>query len=244
LSIVYRESGEFDHYLFLKESPNLVLVDTEIIVRAGVRLLVAGMGDALSTYYEARAVRRSGKDNQTGGKPTEAVFALAERCRDIILRDGENAKHAAECGVVTKAFENVVEANTYMSGVGFESGGLGAAHAIQKGLTHCPDLHSVYHGEKVAFCLVAQLVMENAPWSEMYEVLRFLKAVGLPVDFAELGVPDIDDAMLEIIAEHSTLPGMTIHNMPFEVNKGTVFAALKAADMIGASYIAENTKGE
>ncbi len=40
--------------------------------------------------------------------------------------------------------------NTYLSGVGFESGGL-AADAVHNGLTAIPDAHHYYHGEKVAF---------------------------------------------------------------------------------------------
>ena len=31
---------------------------------------------------------------------------------------------AAKEGICTKAVENVIEANTYLSGIGFESGGL------------------------------------------------------------------------------------------------------------------------
>lgn len=55
---------------------------------------------------------------------------------------------AAEQHVVTPALERVIEANTYLSGVGFESGGLAAAHAIHNGLTAIPDAHHYYHGEK------------------------------------------------------------------------------------------------
>lgn len=45
---------------------------------------------------------------------------------------------AAEQHVVTPALERVIEANTYLSGVGFESGGLAAAHAVHNGLTAIP----------------------------------------------------------------------------------------------------------
>lgn len=36
-------------YLVLPRNPDLVLVDSAIIAKAPVRLLVSGMGDALST---------------------------------------------------------------------------------------------------------------------------------------------------------------------------------------------------
>jgi glycerol dehydrogenase len=236
MSIIYKENGEFDRYLYLSESPNLVLVDLNTILNAGTRLLVAGMGDALATYYEARAVQRSGKNNQLVGKPTVAAWSLAEKARDILLHDGLNAKIAADIHVCTPAFENIVEVNTYLSGVGFESGGLAAAHAIQKGLTLVPDLHSVYHGFKVAFCVLVQLVMENAPLSEIDELIRFYHSVGLPSTFAELGLKNANDETIALIAENSIKAGMTIHNMPFEITKEKVFAAIKAADGIGRYY--------
>jgi glycerol dehydrogenase-like iron-containing ADH family enzyme len=36
-----------------------------------------------------------------------------------------------------------------MSGLGAESGGLAAAHAIHNGLAELPETHKMYHGEKV-----------------------------------------------------------------------------------------------
>ena len=54
LSVLYTDSGVFEEYLFLPSSPNMVLVDTEIVSKAPARLLVSGIGDALATYFEAR----------------------------------------------------------------------------------------------------------------------------------------------------------------------------------------------
>ena len=51
LSVIYTENGVFEKYLFLSSNPNLVLMDTDIIAKSPVRLTVAGMGDALATYF-------------------------------------------------------------------------------------------------------------------------------------------------------------------------------------------------
>ena len=95
---------------------------------------------------------------------------------------------AAEQHVVTPALERVIEANTYLSGVGFESGGLAAAHAVHNGLTAIPDAHHYYHGEKVAFGTVTQLVLENAPVEEIETVAALSHAVGLPITLAQLDI--------------------------------------------------------
>lgn len=57
LSVIYTDEGVFEEYLFLPANPNMVLMDTDIISKSPVRLTVSGMGDALATYFEARAVQ-------------------------------------------------------------------------------------------------------------------------------------------------------------------------------------------
>lgn len=236
LSILYKDNGEFDSYLFLNNCPDVVLVDTSVIAKAPARLLVAGMGDALATYFEARACRNSGKNNQVGGKPTRTATEIAALCWKYLKADGVTAKIAVEAGVCTEAVENIVEVNTYLSSVGFESGGLAAAHAIQKGFTHIPELHQIYHGEKVAFCTVAQLILENAPREELEEVMKFCVSVGLPITFEDMGYTLINLSDIKKAAEVSCVPKSTIHNMPFEVTPQMVYSALLATDALGKQY--------
>lgn len=57
LSVIYTDEGVFEKYLFLPSSPDMVMVDTDIVSKAPVRLLISGMGDALATYFEARACK-------------------------------------------------------------------------------------------------------------------------------------------------------------------------------------------
>lgn len=233
LSVIYQENGEFDTYLFLNHCPDMVLVDTEIIAKAPAALLAAGMGDAMATWFEARACRAAGKHNQVDGAPTRAATALAELCWTVLRRQGAAALRDVEAGISTPAVEDIVEVNTYLSGVGFESGGLAAAHALQKGLTLIPALHRAYHGNKVAFCTVAQLVMERAPQAELREVLTFCRSVGLPITLAELGWAEPEEAMLRLAAEKACVPGSTIHNLPFPVTAEDACRALAQADALG-----------
>lgn len=236
LSVVYTESGEFDHYLYLDHCPEVVVVDTGVIAKAPAKLLVAGMGDAMATCFEARACRASGSENQIHGSPTRAASGLADLCWMYLQRDGLRAKQAVETGVCTEAVETIVEVNTYLSGVGFESGGLAAAHAIQKGFTFIPQLHKLYHGDKVAFCTLVQLVMEDADPAEVNAVLDFCCAVGLPVCFADMGYPRPDRELLQKAAEKACAPNSTIHHMPFKVTPDMVFQALLATDSLGKSF--------
>lgn len=236
LSVIYTDEGVFERYLFLPANPTVVLVDTDIVAAAPARLLVSGMGDALATYFEARACQASGASNCVGGKVTLAAMSLARLCYETLLADGLKAKLAVERHVCTKAVENVIEANTYLSGVGFESGGLAGAHAIHNGLTAIPETHSLYHGEKVAFGTLVQLVLENAPLEELEEVLEFCTEVGLPTTLADLGVENPTQEQLMEVAKLACADADTLHNMPFPVDAASVYAAILAADELGKYY--------
>lgn len=236
LSVIYTDEGVFERYLFLPANPTVVLVDTDIVAAAPARLLVSGMGDALATYFEARACQASGASNCVGGKVTLAAMSLARLCYETLLADGLKAKLAVERHVCSKAVENVIEANTYLSGVGFESGGLAGAHAIHNGLTAIPETHSLYHGEKVAFGTLVQLVLENAPLEELEEVLEFCTEVGLPTTLADLGVENPTQEQLMEVAKLACADADTLHNMPFPVDAESVYAAILAADELGKYY--------
>ena len=105
--------------------------------------------------------------------------------------------------MVTPALERLVEANTLLSGLGFESSGLAAAHAVHNGLTVAPETHRFLHGEKVAFGLLAQLVMEGASRSTVEEVLAFSTSVGLPITLAQIGLPEVPASLLDQIAHRA-----------------------------------------
>lgn len=239
LSVIYTDEGVFEEYLFLPSNPNLVLMDTDIIVKSPVRLTVAGMGDALATYFEARACQRSDASTCAGGKVTGAAMALAELCFDTLMEEGVKAKIALEAGACTEAVEKVIEANTLLSGLGFESGGLAGAHAIHNGFTVLEECHSMYHGEKVAFGTITQLVLENVSVDDLEEIIDFCIEVGLPVTLKELGIKDATDEKIMAVATAACAETDTLHNMPFEVTPKKVAAAIRAADGYGRYFLGE-----
>ena len=150
LSVLYTDDGQFDEYLWLPANPDIILLDTDIIVAAPVRLIVSGMGDALATYFETRACMRSNTTSCMGGSVSKTAMALSELCFKTLMEDGAKALLAVNAGACTPAVENIIEANTYLSGIGFESGGIAAAHAIHNGLTCIEETHGMYHGEEEA----------------------------------------------------------------------------------------------
>ena len=237
LSVLYTDDGQFDRYLFLPANPDVVLMDTTVIAASPVRLTVSGMGDALATYFEAQATHDSDGSTCAGGKGGLAALALAKLCYDTLMEDGVKAKVALEAGALTPAVEHVIEANTLLSGIGFESSGLAAAHAIHNGLTLLPECHGYYHGEKVAFGTLAQLVLSNASTERLEEVIGFCIEVGLPVTLGEFGVEDVSREKLMRVAEAACAPEDTMGNMPFDVTPEMVADAIAGADALGHYYL-------
>ena len=233
LSVLYSPDGVYESYILFRKNPDLVLVDTAIIAKAPVRLLVSGMGDALATWFEAEACAKSFAGNLPGGSSTTAALHLARLCYEILMQYGYLAKLAVEQGVATEAVEKIVEANTLLSGLGFESSGLAAAHAIHNGLTALPETHQAFHGEKVAFGTLVQMVLENRSRQELEEVLNFCREVGLPTSLADLGIAQVSEEKIMQVAAKACRVGETIHNEPFEVTVQSVSAAIIAADALG-----------
>lgn len=239
LSVIYTDEGVFQEYLFLPSNPNLVLMDTSIIAASPVRLTVSGMGDAMATYFEARACFRSEATTCAGGKVGVAALGIAKLCYDTLISDGVKAKIALEAHACTPAVERIIEANTLLSGIGFESGGLAGAHAIHNGFTVLEECHHMQHGEKVNFGTLTQLVLENMPEEELSDILEWMITVGLPVTLAELGVTDTSREHLMPVAEAACADNDTLHNMPFTVTPESVYHALLAADAYGRAALGQ-----
>ena len=236
LSVVYTDDGVFHEYRFYRRNPDLVLVDTQVIAQSPPRLLVAGMGDALATWFEAKTCVDGNIRNMRGGASTQSALALAELCYRTLLNDGADGLRAVQTQVVTPALERLVEANTLLSGLGFESSGLAAAHAVHNGLTAAPPTHAFFHGEKVAYGVLVQLILEGKSRSLLAQVLEFATGVGLPVTLADIGLGEVDRETLRQIAERATAKGETIHNEPFEVTVEMVSDAVRAADAAGKDW--------
>ncbi len=241
LSVIYTEDGEFEAYRFFPRNPDLVLVDSQVVANAPAEFLIAGVGDALATWLEARATSRSGSKTMAGGLPTLTGTALAKLSWDVLWENALPAIDAVRDHQVTPAVEKVIEANTLLSGLGFESGGLAAAHAIHNGLTSVAATHGLAHGQKVNLGSVAQLVLEGATPGDLRDFIEFTTAVGLPTTLTEVGIRPDDTESVRAVATAATAEGETIHSMPFEVTADDVAAALTSIDR-HATRVRESAK--
>ncbi len=232
-AVMYTNEGAFDSVHYQKTNPAAVLVDTGIIAAAPTRFLVAGMGDALSTWFEARSCDRTRSMNECGGYGTAVGLSIARFCYETVLSYGPAAKAANERNAITPAFERIVEANILLSGIGFESAGLAAAHSIHNGLTSLKETHSFYHGEKVAFGVLAGLQLTDSPMEESDTVFSFCEDVGLPTTLADIGLGNVDQDYLMLAAEKACDPQQPVHHEAGLMTPRKLYDAMLAADAAG-----------
>ncbi len=243
LSVIYNEDGTYNYDRYYNKNPDIVLVDSEIIAKAPIRYLIAGIGDALSAYFEARANSLADNANyinlRNGGgyRRTRTAMTMAGLCYDILLKDSLKAKLDAEAGVCSEALENIIEAIILISAVVFENTGCAGAHALNFAIAVVPGGTKPLHGEKVAFGVIVQLVAEGSPMSEISEVIEFCMSLGLPITLEDMGVESTNEN-IEAIAKASM--GFLWDSEPFKVTWELVFNAIKSANALGHYFKDKN----
>lgn len=236
LSVIYSEEGKHIGARHYAKNPDMVLLDTEIICHAPIRFLVAGIGDALATYPETRANVESHSPNYVGKGfcTTIAVKAIAKACHETILQKGVSAKLAAEKGLCTTDVEDVIEANTLLSGLGVQNSSCAGAHSIAEGITILPACSKLLHGEVVAFGILVQLIIEGRPSQEIKEIYEFFHQVGLPSTFKMLGVENASEDDIMKVANESLKSYWDTE--PFAVTSRMIYDAIMMANVLGEKY--------
>ncbi len=232
-AVMYTEDGVFETVFYQKTNPAVVLVDVSVIASAPTRFLVSGMGDALATWFEARSCERTQSVNECGGRGVMLGMHIARLCYDTLIAYGPAARIASEAGVITPALIRIIETNTLLSGIGFESAGLAAAHAVHNGLTVLPQTHAYYHGEKVAFGTLTGLHLTGAAPKEIDTVYSFCETVGLPTTLSDIGLEGADRLTLYSAAQKTCDQGQSICHEAGDITPLQVVDAMLMADAWG-----------
>ncbi|MBP1046904.1 iron-containing alcohol dehydrogenase family protein [Enterococcus sp. BWM-S5] len=229
LSVIYNDDGSMDRYDVFPISNALVLIEPEVLLHSPIDLMIAGIGDTLAKWYEADAMI-----SQLEVQPIEigvASFA-AGQCREILLRDSEQGIQAMEDGMINQAFLNVIETNILLGGMvggfGDDYGRTAGAHSIHDALTILSESHNQLHGNKVAYGVFVQLVIEDK-WTEIDKLLPFYRSLNLPASLAEMEMR-LSELEYQAVAERAAEPHETIHYMKETITPDVVKDAMKALE--------------
>ncbi|EOL47716.1 iron-containing alcohol dehydrogenase family protein [Enterococcus caccae] len=225
LSVIYKMDGSMDRYDVFPQSNALVLIEPNVILASPIDLMIAGIGDTVAKWYEADAMI-----SQLEIQPIEiqvSAFA-AKKCRDVLLTDSQEALNAMREQEMNQAFLNVVETNILLGGMvggfGDDYGRTAGAHSIHDALTILPESHQQLHGNKVAYGVLVQLVIENK-WSEIEQLIPFYHSLDLPISLKEMKM-NLSEDEYNRVAERAAEPHETIHYMKETITSEIVKTAM------------------
>ena len=226
LSVVYDETGVMLRYDIFPKASDLVLIDPEIILHSPYELMIAGIGDTLAKWYESHAII-----SQLEVTPVEvqvAVFA-AKKCREILLEQSSEALQAMTDQKINQAFIDVTEANILLAGMvggfGDEYGRTAGAHSIHDALTVLPASHQQLHGNKVAYGILVQLMIEDN-LTEIKKLIPFYRQLNLPINLTEMNLM-LTEEDFQAVAERACVPGEMIHLMKETITPELVIQKMK-----------------
>ncbi len=233
-TVWYHEDGSFSDTEGWPSNPDIVLVDTQVCVKAPLRMFLAGIADSLATFLEAEPSYLAHMPTRLKYLPTMTARMMARLCYDVIRADAEAAVLAAKSGVVTPAYERVAEASILLSGVGWESCGTAAAHVLGTRLADFPQLHGTMHGEKVSFGIVTQLLLDpDTDMAQAAELVDFMLGLGLPVSMEDIGLDQVPEADLMAWCRRQCVPGSRLDAIAPDITAEELMRAIHAASAFG-----------
>lgn len=224
LSVLYTSDGKIDRYLRMDNALELVLVDTEVLVKNPPNVLSAGIGDIMSTYYEALCNFRITKKTEV-----VPIFALqgVQSCIEIMMEQAPIALHDIAEHEITPAFENVLSMIMHNCGPLGMICTTGYAHILDEMFLYFDSVHAVPHGLRVGFATIAMLIHQDADRGEIERYVAFCKSAGIPTSLRELGLAGITRSQWHGAFEATLGRSGNHRSLPFAVNADDLIDSLE-----------------
>lgn len=229
LSVMYNQDGSMDRYDIFPEAIALTLIEPRVILESPIAYMIAGIGDTLAKWYEGDAIIR-----QLNTVPVEVQVAhfAAKKCQENLLAFGTQAIEAMHTQILTPEFIAVVETNILLAGMvggfGDEYGRTAAAHSIHDALTILPQSHHQLHGNKVAYGILVQLMLEQNP-TEILNLVPFYHEMHLPTSLREMDMI-LTKEEYQAVAKRATVKEESIHLLAEEMTAEKVMVAMQSLE--------------
>lgn len=238
LSIIYDEEGSFAGALSLESSPQLVLLDLDVLAQAPVRYLNAGIADTIAKWYESAPNLK-----KTDDLHLRLGIKTAELALETIETKVPRVKEELQNRIVTKDFSDIIDSIVMLAGlVGStrsDSFFGGFAHPFYNSITRIPETRRRLHGEKVAFGLLTQAVIEKKSAEEIERIIALLKGLAQPVTLGQLGIVDQVEEKVGIIAD-GVVGTLDYYIAPdHKLTKAEIERAILRADELGQKSLEE-----
>ena len=223
MSVMYTKDHKPIDRIWHETENNAVILDTQILANAPVKLFASGMADAFAKYIETGLMQESYTINNTPvGMYCSKV--MAGTTNEIILNKGEKAYRDCQKHEVTDEFDACVFANVATTAIaaavnyGNQSlirtkNGKGAtfAHAMYYACktVFTEETSNWLHGEIVGLGCQAEMYAFERSEFETNNFARFMKAIGQPMSLRDIGIEPTDanirklvDSMMVVWGKH------------------------------------------
>jgi glycerol-1-phosphate dehydrogenase [NAD(P)+] len=165
--------------------PVAVVVDLDVIGRAPLASIRAGVGDLVSNFSALEdwklAARKAGETYHD----LAAVISHSAACSIFEMSEvGET--YARHPDFIRRLVEGLILSGVAMSIAGNSRPASGAEHNISHAIDALYNLNA-YHGEQVALGTILTTYLRSGPWEKF---LDFYKRLGLPVTSLDIGLSE------------------------------------------------------
>lgn len=172
ISIQYDDEGGYVQTRQNKKSAELVIADPKVIFTAPKRYLFSGVVDTFAKFYEIRPTTEFFQDDVT----SKIALKASEIAFDNLEHDTFTALSEAEKEIFSDAAKNVIDAIIYLAGFAGsfkgEHGHYSFAHPFYHTSTRLYHTNVKLHGEKVAFGIITQLILEGKSAAQVLNAVR------------------------------------------------------------------------
>lgn len=224
LCVIYSEDGSRQiacHYL--ANYQDLVLADTDMLLRSPARCFAAGIGDQMCTYLE---VRYTNELMDTLDEFPTMTWDVIDKSCELFLTQGKAAYESAKAGKLSREYENVLSQVLYSNAHMRAAACSGFAHLLAKALVLFPEVpHRWLHGAQVAYAILPMKIHQGRPREDTLRYAQWLHSLDMPTTLDELGLADVSPEQL-LTACREVLPSPTAE-LPYTPNElcDCVFAA-------------------
>lgn len=195
VTIQYDDEGGYVKSRLNKNSAQLVIADPKVIFTAPERYLFSGVVDTFAKFYEIRPTNEFFPEDL----PSAIALKASELAFENLERDTFKAIFDSKNGVYGQAAKNVIDAIIYLAGFAGsfrgEHGHYSFAHPFYHTSTRLHHSNIKLHGEKVAFGIVTQLILEGKSDSQVLDAVKIFSRYGnahILEDFALTSEKDLD----------------------------------------------------
>ena len=228
LSVVYTENHTFSEFWHYEKPAYHCFIDTEIISKAPIGYLRAGIGDTVAKFYETEFSARGRKK----GYSDQMALSVAAMCREPLMESAVSALSLCSEGKTGESLETaarIILVSTGMVSMMINPKFNGAvAHALFYGLTEIDGFEeSFLHGDVVGYAAIVQLLLDGQT-EEAKRLKRFLKDIGIETTLSERGIKVERSVFEKVLPAALKDPDMEI--VPYEITEDMLYNAILEAE--------------